>query len=170
VINDLGSCVEDLVLGEGVKFIDFDSRFQRVVRDDDLKNHGNKETQVNSPRLKQLNHVLSLVKSTHDLNSDHSKNNIAELLVKQGEVFCREIWPGLSIRNIFFKHCNINETLNTVNDTLPVMTEMDADTAKTFTTETKKMTAKDILGNDVPDLSFMLASNIQWPPEYLNQI
>lgn len=95
---------------------------------------------------------------------------LADLLVKQGEVFCREIWPGLSIRNIFFRHCNINETLNTVPDTLPVMTEMDSESIKTFVTEVKKYTARDYLGYDLPDLSFMLASSIQWPPEYLKQI
>lgn len=95
---------------------------------------------------------------------------LGDLLIKQGEIFCRDIWPDLSIRKAFFKHCNIIETLNTVNDALPVMTEMDSDALKTFATEIKKSYAKDFLGFDLPDLSFMLASNIQWPPEYLKQI
>lgn len=95
---------------------------------------------------------------------------LGDLLIKQGETFCREIWPDLSIRKAFFKHCNINETLNTINETLPVMTEMDTEAMKTFATEVKKSYAKDFLGYDLPDLSFMLASNIQWPPEYLKQI
>ena len=95
---------------------------------------------------------------------------LADLLVKQGEFFCREIWPGLSIRNKFFNHCNINETSNTAPETLPFMTEMESEVTKIFTNVVKKTTTHDYLGYDLPDLSFMLTASIQWPSEYLKQI
>ena len=95
---------------------------------------------------------------------------LADLLVKQGEFFCREIWPGLSIRNKFFNHCNINETSNTLTETLPFMTEMDSEVTKIFTNTVKKYTTNDYLGYNLPDLAFMLTASIQWPSEYLKQI
>ena len=94
---------------------------------------------------------------------------LAELLIKQGEHFCRDIWPGLSIRSIFLKNCNINEAANGGSETLPVMTEMEGENNRP-SFESKKTLARDFLGYDIPDLSFMLANSIQWPQEYLKQI
>ena len=131
---------------------------------------GTKENELSRKALADANGIHFANGKGEALKEQSGLAGLADLLVKQGEVFCREIWPGLSIRNIFFRHCNINETLNTVSDTLPVMTEMDSDPIKTFAAEVKKYTARDYLGYDIPDLSFMLASSIQWPPEYLKQI
>lgn len=96
---------------------------------------------------------------------------LGDLLIKQGEKFCRDFWPSLSIRTIFLKSCNINETVNGTVETLPVMTEMEPETMKaSFINEIKKTTAKDFLGYEIPDLGFMIATSIQWPSEYLKQI
>jgi hypothetical protein len=96
---------------------------------------------------------------------------LGDLLIKQGEKFCRNIWPELSIRSIFFKNCNINETVVGTCETLPIMTEMEPENMKlSFVSEIKKTTAKDFLGYEVPDLIFMIANSIQWPSEYLKQI
>ena len=91
-------------------------------------------------------------------------------MIKQGEYFCREVWPTLSIRSIFLKNCSINEN-NGITETLAMMTEMDSDNSKmNHNNEYKKSSAKEFLGYEIPDLGFMLASSIQWPSEYLKQI
>ncbi|OMJ78073.1 hypothetical protein SteCoe_22181 [Stentor coeruleus] len=96
---------------------------------------------------------------------------LGDLLIKQGEKFCRDFWPSLSIRTIFLKNCNINEMVNGTIETLPVMTEMEPESLKaSLVNEIKKTTAKDFLGYEIPDLGFMIATSIQWPSEYLKQI
>ncbi|OMJ76339.1 hypothetical protein SteCoe_24325 [Stentor coeruleus] len=94
---------------------------------------------------------------------------LGDLLIKQGEKFCRDFWPSLSIRTIFLKNCNINEIVNGTIETLPVMTEMEPESLKPSIIA-KKTTAKDFLGYEIPDLGFMIATSIQWPSEYLKQI
>lgn len=95
---------------------------------------------------------------------------LADFLVKQGEYFCRDIWPGLSIRNDFLTNCNINEGSNGISETLPMMTETDENSKPLAASESRKPLARDFLGYEVPDLGFMLANSIQWPSEYLKQI
>ena len=105
-------------------------------------------------------------------NGDKAKSpSIGDLLIKQGEYFCRDLWPGLSIRNTFLKNCNITECNNGVNETFPVMTEAETEVLRTSNSiELKKTLAKEFLGYEIPDLGFMLSNSIQWPSEYLKQI
>lgn len=98
---------------------------------------------------------------------------LSTLLSSQGQNFCQTIWPDLSIRSIFLKNTRINETYEPqAHENITMMTEpTDVDASINFLRNSTvgtfaefisaPVTAKDILGEPLPDLSFMLSATIK---------
>ncbi|CAG9320547.1 unnamed protein product [Blepharisma stoltei] len=121
---------------------------------------------INKPKIQTIIHTPQL----------------SNLLSSQGQNFCQEIWPDLSIRSTFLKNTRINECHTpespNVHEDITMMTEpQEVDGSMAFLRSSvggsfseyisTPLTAKDILGEPLPDLTFMLSSTIKWPDEFV---
>ena len=115
------------------------------------------------PLSKRLQDLQNSLGPESDQTSFQSPDpQLAETLRAQTLYFCEKLWPRLSIREVFLKYTELAEKPQNFED-LPVMTEADEEIPN-------KLLAKEVLGEPLPDLAFMLAKSIQWPEEYLESV